>query len=135
MAHQKTRPHSLADIADYVAAGDPFGILVREFLDHFASLTSDPGRTTSLATAPAILNGRTPDGAMMDAYLAAVAEKLSWDRHMEAPEWVYAPERFLSKPWFAASDTPGLRPLLLLESPVMFRRRNLFVSANALERA
>ena len=60
---------------------------------------------------------------------------LAWDRHAETPEWVYGSERFLSEPWFAASDTPGLRPLLLLESPVMFRRRNLFVSINALDRA
>ena len=135
MIHQKTHTQSLADIADCVAAGGSFGILVREFLDYFASLTSDVARAASLEAAPAILNGRVPGGAMMDAYLAAVAEKLSWERHRETPEWAYGSERFLSEPWFAASDTPGLRPLLLLESPVMFRRRNLFVSANALERA
>jgi hypothetical protein len=135
MIQQTTRPQNLADVAVDAAAGGPFGVLVREFLDYFASLTSDVARATSLMTAPAILNGRVPGGAMMDAYLAAVAEKLSWDRHMETPEWAYGSERFLSEPWFAASDTPGLRPLLLLESPVMFRRRNLFVSINALERA
>jgi len=42
-------------------------------------------------------------------------------------------ERKLHKPWFA-SPLAALRATLLLESPVGFRSRNLFVSENALTR-
>ena len=135
MANFNRRPQSLSDITDHVVAGAPLGYAVREFLDHWAALTHDTERAAAWAVSPPILAGRIPDGAVADAYLAAVAEKLAWDHRMEPPEWIFGPERFLRDPWFAASDIPGLRPLLLMESPVSFRRRNLFVTANALERA
>ncbi|MHB1730072.1 MAG: hypothetical protein ACYCVG_03755 [Leptospirillum sp.] len=41
--------------------------------------------------------------------------------------------RVLKEPWFA-TDIEGLKPLLAMESPAAFRRRNLFVSQNALSR-
>lgn len=44
------------------------------------------------------------------------------------------PARALTKPFFAAR-TKALKAVLLQESPVEFRIRNLFVSANALSRA
>lgn len=129
------RPQSLADIPAFREEGIPFGIAIREFLDTFNALSS-AARPAALASCPALLRGRVPDGAMNDAYLAAVAEKLARDHDLgPPPEWVFAPERFLADPWFAAAAFPGLRPLLLMESPVSFRRRNLFISANGLERA
>lgn len=134
MTHQ--RPQTLADIPAFRESGVPFGIAVREFLDTFQALTSGEARRAALALCPDTLCGRVPDGAMNDAYLAAVAEKLSRDRGLDPPPaWVFAPERFLQDPWFAAAGMSGLRPLLLLESPVSFRRRNLFITANGLERA
>ena len=130
------RPQALADIPEFRECGVPFGIAIREFLDTFKSLTDPAAQRAAIAACPTLLRGRVPDGAMNDAYLAAVAEKLSRDRGLDPPPgWVFAPERFLGDPWFAATDMPGLRPLLLLESPVSFRRRNLFITANALERA
>ena len=126
----KRRPQSLTEIVAFSEAGDSFWYAVREFLDHFAGLPGNQGRAQALRDAPPL----TGD-PVQNAYLAAVAENLTWDRRLPTPEWVFEPERFLRDPWFAASDRPGLRPLLLLESPVMFRRRNLFVSANALDRA
>lgn len=112
------RPQSLADIPAFRVGGIPFGIAIREFLDTFKAL-SPAARPAALASCPALLHGRVPDGAMNDAYLAAVAEKLARDHHLgPPPEWVFAPERFLANPWFAAAAFPGLRPLLLMESPV-----------------
>ncbi|MGE0047728.1 MAG: hypothetical protein AB7T01_02170 [Acidithiobacillus sp.] len=69
-----------------------------------------------------------------DAYLSAVAEALSYYEGRDAPRWVFQDRFFLDNPWFA-SPIDGMRPLLLMESPVFFRRRNLFVSRNALARA
>lgn len=48
--------------------------------------------------------------------------------------WTESPRRSLPRPWFAGG-LKNLKAILLAESPVAFRRRNLFVSANTLSRA
>ena len=73
-------------------------------------------------------------GRVQDAYLAATAEQLACAQGFAAPEWSAADERKLHRPWFASS-LAALRAVLLLESPVPFRSRNLFISENALSRA
>lgn len=69
----------------------------------------------------------------VDAYLAAVAESLCRENALAPPAWTEAPAYYLSRPWFAG-ELQSLKAILLAESPVCFRRRNLFVSANALQR-
>jgi hypothetical protein len=49
------------------------------------------------------------------------------------PPWVEQPQRFLDKPFFAGG-LESLKAILLAESPLAFRRRQIFVSANALSR-
>ncbi|MEW6186362.1 MAG: hypothetical protein AB1585_11565 [Thermodesulfobacteriota bacterium] len=68
-----------------------------------------------------------------DAYLAAVAEYLCREAGLPPPTWTEEPEFFLHEPWFAGG-LENLKAILLVESPVPFRRRNLFVSANAMTR-
>jgi hypothetical protein len=69
-----------------------------------------------------------------NAYLAAVAETLCWEFSLTPPAWTESPCCYLRRPWFAGG-LETLKAILLVESPVPFRRRNLFVSANALARA
>lgn len=69
----------------------------------------------------------------IDAYLAAVAEYLCREAGLPLPDWTESPEYFLHEPWFAGG-LEDLKAILLVESPVPFRRRNLFVSANAMTR-
>ena len=69
-----------------------------------------------------------------DAYLAALAESLCRAFGMCPPAWTEEPAYYLKRPWFAGG-LESLKAILLAESPVAFRRRNLFVSANALSRA
>lgn len=69
-----------------------------------------------------------------DAYLASTAAHVCQKRGVKSPSWVNQPSRVLEKPWFAAKSH-NLRMIFLQESPVTFRIRNLFVSANALSRA
>ena len=52
---------------------------------------------------------------------------------LTVPPWVDEPHRFLSKP-FLAGGLEDLKAILLVESPLAFRRRQIFVSANALSR-
>jgi hypothetical protein len=68
-----------------------------------------------------------------DAYLAAMVETLCHEASLKPPHWTESSETFLSKPWFAGG-LQSLKAILLAEAPVAFRRRNLFVSANALYR-
>jgi hypothetical protein len=69
-----------------------------------------------------------------NAYWAAVAETLCREAGLEPPAWTESPRCYLHRPWFAG-PLESLKAILLVESPVAFRRRNLFVSANALARA
>jgi len=52
---------------------------------------------------------------------------------LAVPPWVDEPYRFLVKPFFAGG-LENLKAILLVESPLAFRRRQIFVSANALSR-
>lgn len=75
-----------------------------------------------------------PGQADCNAYWAAVVETLCREAGLPPPGWTESPRCYLHRPWFAGS-MESLKAILLAESPVPFRRRNLFVSANALARA
>jgi hypothetical protein len=124
------RPKSLAEVAQLAVEGDSFGRCLANFLDEFYSRPV----ASALEIEPTILRGLIEDGEIKDAYLAAVAEELARKYKFPHPAWAYAEERKLHSPWFA-SDLQSLRAVLLVESPVGFRSRNLFVSENALSRA
>ncbi len=68
-----------------------------------------------------------------DAYLAAMVESLCREASLNPPPWTESPSTYLPRPWFAGG-LESLKAILLAETPVAFRRRNLFVSANALQR-
>lgn len=125
------RPGTLAEVALLTQRGDSFDRCLANFLDGFYA---DPTEA-ALAGAPHRLGpemgGR---GWMLDAYLAATAEQLAGNFGFKMPGWVLSDDRKLDHPWFA-SNLGAMRAVLLLESPAVFRARNLFISANALSRA
>ena len=69
----------------------------------------------------------------VNAYLAAVAETLCREAGLAPPAWTEKSDYFLPEPWFAGG-LENLKAVLLVESPIPFRRRNLFVSENAMTR-
>jgi hypothetical protein len=83
---------------------------------------------------PPLLPEVYPHGAVINAYLAATAEYLCRRFGLPIPDWVFKPCRYLERPYFAL-EAASFRATLLLESPLEFRSRNLFVTANALSRA
>jgi hypothetical protein len=121
------RPRSIAGIAQH-AKGDrsAFDRLVREFLDAWQGM-SNLERSAALAEAPA------PIGQPQNAYLAALAEHLALDCRLAVPEWTEGHERFLEAPFFAGG-LESLKATLLAQSPLAFRRRLIFISADALTR-
>jgi hypothetical protein len=130
----KSRPATLAETAVRIRAGETSSMAIGEFLDAYyaADLAK---RQAMYSDRPSSVDLPDPRKTqVIDAYLSAVAEALAYKDRLAAPQWAYDRRYFLDDPWFA-SDIQGLRMLLLMESPVFFRRRNLFVSRNVLSRA
>jgi hypothetical protein len=125
------RPKTLREVAELAARGDSFDRCLAGFLDEFAAAPD----IRALADTPPLLGPILGErGQVQDAYLAATAEELARAHQWNAPAWIAEESRILHRPWFASS-LAAVRAVLLLESPVAFRSRNLFVSQNALSRA
>jgi hypothetical protein len=120
------RPRELQEVAARANAGEAFDPLLREFLDEVYS-ADDASRPAMIAAEP------PPVGTVHDAYLAAVAEHLALRFGLPVPAWTDNPARFLDHPFFAGG-MEGMKALLLVESPLAFRRRLIFVSHDALSR-
>lgn len=130
----KDRPATLVETAERIRVGETSSMAIGEFLDAYYAADLSK-RQAMYADQPSSVDLPDPRKTqVIDAYLSAVAEALAYTDRLDAPQWAYDRRYFLEDPWFA-SDIQGLRMLLLMESPVFFRRRNLFVSRNALSRA
>lgn len=69
----------------------------------------------------------------LSAMLSSIVLYLCDEAEIEAPTW--AKKRVdLPTPWFV-SETESLKAMAILESPLVFRRNNIFVLENFLERA
>jgi hypothetical protein len=68
------------------------------------------------------------------AYIAAIIEELCVRNSIIIPDWVEDKKFFLKEPFFVG-NLESIKAFLLIESPVSFRRRNIFVSENVLNRA
>ena len=64
--------------------------------------------------------------------LASTIETLCADLQASIPEWCYG-VRGLKEPWFVA-EIESLKAMALVESPVRYRKRNIFVLGNFLDR-
>ncbi len=127
MAKIDAMPDSIAGIGFRAAAGlRPFDLAVREFLDAWQSMDI-------VAKRDAIRDEPCHIGVVEDAYLAALAEYLAQLDWLPVPDWTERPDRFLKLPFFAGG-LQSLKATLLVESPPAFRRRLIFISANALSR-
>ncbi|MBL9178144.1 MAG: hypothetical protein JNM65_08770 [Verrucomicrobiaceae bacterium] len=120
----------LSECVAKVTSTRGFGYAVRDFLDQFRH---EPDMRL-ITEEPPLLSSILKDEGVADAYLASVAATLAHEQGLPAPDWAKGSARSLEKPFFAAK-TPKLKAVLLQESPVEFRIRNIFVSANALSRA
>lgn len=69
----------------------------------------------------------------MDALLAATAEQLCGELKLAVPPWIRAVPA-VREPWFV-SGMESLKAIALVESPLPFRLRKLFVLENFLARA
>jgi hypothetical protein len=68
------------------------------------------------------------------AFISGAVQKICSDYEVEIPEWVFKEKYFLTYPYFALDAQNELRLVLLAESPFEFRMRNIFTTANTLDR-
>jgi hypothetical protein len=120
---------TIADVATSETA-EELSFAIRNFLDAFYAYPE----SNRLAEEPRRLTEVLRDDGLADAYLAGIAEHLADQFGVRKPSWSDSPDRVMKEPWYAMKS-PGGRMVMLAESPTAFRKRNIFVSANALHRA
>ncbi len=64
--------------------------------------------------------------------LSAIVLQLCKKQEIDPPTWALK-KRGMKKPWFV-SNMESLKALAIIESPICFRERNIFVHSNFLER-
>lgn len=67
------------------------------------------------------------------ALIKSIVVQLCVEADVKIPKWAIE-QHFLSEPWFV-SGVENLKPMAIVESPVSFKRNNIFVLDNFLSRA
>ncbi len=101
---------------------------IREFLDEFYVEKDASKKEKMLADEPPLV-----DDAKANAYFAAIAEHLSFKNNLRVPAWCQNDNRFLKRPYFPGT-LESFKAILLVESPVAFRRKLIFVGMDPLYR-
>jgi hypothetical protein len=122
------RPDTLAEVARRATADSAsLHDALAGFLDGFYTR---PERRQDMIDPEPQLTG----DAILDATLGAVGEHLARRWKLTIPPWTDDPARFLARPYFP-TPLEGLKPLLIAQSPLAFRRRMIFVEHEPLRRA
>lgn len=91
---------------------------------------------TDGAAAAARLFDQMPDSTgdvRVDAALAGLAEHLARHDGWAPPLWAFDESRY-AKPWWFVSGVRSWHAMALVESPLAFRKRGVFLTASALDR-
>ena len=124
-----------AEAGRLLTAGEPLSSIWRyavlQLLDDYTSALRHQGlgaATQLWREAPA----RTGD-ARVDAAFAALAEHLARRDGWPVPGWATDSSRESAQWWFV-TDLVGLHPRALVESPLSFRKRGVYITRDALVR-
>jgi len=108
--------------AEILAAKKHWRIPFMEFVDDFRYY-----RNSAIIEKPFELNHEK-----FDALLASTIEYLCNEQQMDTPDWVWNVPS-CKEPWFVAG-VENIKAFAIVESPVYFRRRQIFVLENFLSR-
>lgn len=122
------RPRSLSEVVKMSERYGDIDAFLREFLDEFYIEPDMATRQFMLREEP-----RLVEDVKANAYLAAVAEHLALKSKIDVPDWAGTEARFLKRPFFPCG-LESLKATMLVESPVAFRRRMIFVGSDPLYR-
>ncbi|MBI2814790.1 MAG: hypothetical protein HYX71_10945 [Opitutae bacterium] len=124
-----TRPVTLAEIAERAESLEDFGRHFRDWLHEIRQHSSRLQLAAVVEAEPPRLAARFTQGAVADAWLAAYAEHLAARIGRPVPAWADKRGRVSPEPWFATDTaSPRLRLIALRDSPVAFKKRNLFTA-------
>jgi hypothetical protein len=123
------RPQSLKEAIERVQAGEEERIAIAEFLDTFYLNHGHTKEQQAMISVPPPVTERR----QFDAYVGAIGEHLARRWGLTIPVWVEEECRFLDTPIFA-DDLQLMKPILLRDSPIAFRRRLIFTEAEPLRR-
>ena len=132
----ETVDRAASDAIAMLREGERLSMLWRyvfvQMLDDYTSVLRHagvPAAARMWASAP-----RSTGDIRVDAAFAAMAEYLARRDGWEVPSWARLPGRE-AWPWWFVTDLRGLHPRALVESPSSFRRRGVFITSGALDRA
>lgn len=121
------RPTTLKDIADRSDSLDEFGRHLRDWLHELRRMSSRKQAASAVQEEPPKLAHKFSEGTVADAWLAAYAEHLSSLAGIAPPDWAFRSWRTSAVPLFGHGfDTPALRMLALSQTPLAFKRRNIY---------
>lgn len=121
----ESSPYSIRMISEQIArAGEAsWRLWLFNFVDHFRN---NP-KPELIQLSPCLKISKR-----LMALVAATVETLCEEQGLASPAWCEGVP-LLAVPWFV-SGVENLKPSALVESPVHFRKRNIFVLGNFLER-
>lgn len=124
-----------AEAAQLLAAGDPLSAVWRyavlQLLDDYTSTVRHDG----VDSGARLFQDAPPSTGepRVDAALAALAEHLARRDGWAVPAWATEPSRETPEWWFV-TELVGFHPRALVESPLSFRKRGVFITSDALVR-
>lgn len=106
-----------------VVLGEPWQIAYFDFVDSFQATKSE-----------LLIIERPADGLELKylALICSMVMQLSEDAKVSAPDWAKLSLE-LDEPWFV-SKFKNLRAVSLVDSPIFFKRNNIFVGSDFLQR-
>src|SRR5689334_181935 len=121
------RPTTLHEVASESETYSDFGMNLKDFLHEFelARKRKQP-LEPMFAEEPPRLANRFEQGRICDAFLGATADYLSRVHRIQTPAWALKEDLVLEKPWFSL-EAPGIRLLLLRDTPSAFKDKNIFI--------
>lgn len=123
------QPQTAEATLHLIANGTEPWLALGQFLDDWRRTELADRRGLAIEP-PAILSGSNGQWA---ALLAASVEWLCAQDGLPVPFWTSRPEHRLSEPWFLYPG-PRLRAWQLIDTPVVFKIRNIFGGDRILER-
>jgi hypothetical protein len=109
---------------------EAFTMVTSTFLDAFYTAPDRAVQQAMIDDEPALTGDER-----RDAYVGAIGEHLARRWGLAIPGWAAGADRQVAEPWFVGAMGVGLSGLLLVESPIAFRRRRIFTEAEPLRRA
>ena len=128
------RPLSLKEVVERIrdsGEADEERFAVAEFLDEFYTALQSHKLTEAqrmIMDEPPLLRNQP-----IDAWIGAMGEHLARRWGLNIPPWVEDSRRFLDTPFFP-DNLQLMKPVLLRDSPIAFRRRLIFTEAEPLRR-